>query len=230
MPSAGVYWSSYDSADEAITELEALEKKIFNRDKDAIKRLLYLLAPTACIQEISISSGWGHEFLPIAKALKIALGKLIHKREWQAMITRNMQPQDIPALAELYRQFWGDDSDVAKMKDKFDELHGRDDYIFLCAVENDKVCGSVMGIVCQELYGDCCPFLLVENMVVDCNSRRKGVGKALLTHLEELAKTKDCRQIILVTEANREDACGFYEAVGFHPTANKGFKKKLVNY
>ncbi|MCL2856448.1 MAG: GNAT family N-acetyltransferase [Oscillospiraceae bacterium] len=144
------------------------------------------------------------------------------------MTIRDLQTQDIPALAELYRQFWGDDSDVAKMKNKFAELRARNDYILLCAIEEDNVCGSVMGIVCEELYGDCLPFLLLENMVVDGTSRREGVGKALLARLEELAKSKGCRQIILVTESDRDDARGFYAAVGFHPTANAGFKKKLI--
>ena len=144
------------------------------------------------------------------------------------MTIRDLQPQDIPALAGLYHQFWGEDSDLAKMQDTLAKMRGNDAYILLCAVEDEQVCGSVMGIVCQELYGDCQPFLLLENMVVDSVSRRKGVGRALLARLEEFARAKNCRQIILVTEAYREDACGFYEAVGFHPTSNKGFKKKLA--
>jgi len=143
------------------------------------------------------------------------------------MTIRYLQLQDIPALAELYRQFWGESSNVEKMKEKFAQLREREDYILLSAVEGEKLCGSVMGIVCQELYGECAPFLVLENMVVDSAYRRGGVGKALLAELEKWAKAKGCRQIILVTEAYREDACGFYEAEGFHPTASKGFKKKF---
>jgi len=75
-------------------------------------------------------------------------------------------------------------------------------------------------------YGECRPFLLVENMVVDIAHRKKGIGRALFA-LEKRAKAKGCTQIILVTEAERRDACGFYESVGFHPTINKGYKKKL---
>jgi len=143
------------------------------------------------------------------------------------MTIRDLQLGDIPALAQLYRQFWGEGSDVQKMKDIFAELRDNDAYILLCAAQNDNVCGSVMGIVCQELYGNCQPFLVLENMVVDSACRRMGVGKALLAELEARAKAKGCKQVILVTEADRDDACGFYGAAGFHPTANKGFKKKL---
>ena len=83
-----------------------------------------------------------------------------------------------------------------------------------------------MGIVCKELYGDCNPFLVVENMIVDKSSRHKGIGTLLLHELERLAKERYCTQMILVTENDRIDACNFYEKYGFSKN-NKGYKKKL---
>jgi GNAT superfamily N-acetyltransferase len=138
-----------------------------------------------------------------------------------------MMIDDIPQLAELYKQFWCEDSDIEKMKIKFIKLQKSDTHILLSAVEQNQLIGSVTGIVCEELYGDCRPFLVVEDMVVDKNKRKQGVGKALFSELERLAKNKNCTQIILVTESDRIDACSFYESMGFHPTANKGYKKKL---
>ena len=101
-------------------------------------------------------------------------------------------------------------------------------YILLCALEHNKLCGAVMGIICEELYGNCNPFLVVENMIVDVNHRREGIGKKLFTELENMAKERNCSQIILITETNRIDACKFYESVGFDPTKNKGHKKKIL--
>jgi ribosomal protein S18 acetylase RimI-like enzyme len=143
------------------------------------------------------------------------------------MLIREMQINDIDFLSELYFQFWGEKSNVEKMQGKFSQLQNNSAYIFLCAVENERVVGSVMGIVCEELYGDCQPFLVLENMVVDNNCRRKGVGKLLCAELEKQAKERGCSQILLVTESNREDACRFYESLGFNPAANMGFKKKI---
>jgi len=80
--------------------------------------------------------------------------------------------------------------------------------------------------VCDELYGDCLPFLVIENMIVDRGARRMGVGKALLNELEKRARERQCSQMILVTERNRTDACGFYESYGFSKD-HKGYKKKL---
>lgn len=144
------------------------------------------------------------------------------------MTIRNLKLEDMESLSKLYYQFWNEDSDIQKMKNKFIELQNSGAYILLCAVEKERLVGSVMGIICEELYGDCKPFLVVEDMVVDNNYRKKGIGKMLFEELERRAKLKGCAQVILVTETEREDACGFYESMGFHPTANKGYKKKLI--
>jgi len=143
-----------------------------------------------------------------------------------SMTIRSLEARDLHALAELYYQFWNEESDVQKMEAKFAELQNNSAYILLCAVENDELVGSVMGIVCEELYGKCESFLVLENMIIDRRCRRKGVGTFLLAELERRARARGCTQIILVTETDRKDACRFYEAMGFHPNANKGYKKK----
>lgn len=142
-------------------------------------------------------------------------------------MVRDLERKDMKKLAKLYAQFWGERSDVGKMRALFDRLRERDDYILLGAEEDGKLAGSVSGIVCQELYGDCRPFVVVENMIVDERYRRRGIGRKLLAELEDRARAKGCGQVILVTEHDRKDACAFYESAGFHPTANAGFKKTL---
>ncbi len=142
------------------------------------------------------------------------------------MLVREMIVENIPQLAELYRQFWGESSDIVKMETTFRELQKRNSHIFLSAVEGNELIGTIMGIVCEELYGECRPFLLIENLIVDKKHRRKGVARRLLTEMENLARQRNCWQMILVTEADRDDACAFYKANGFQLN-NAGFKKKL---
>ncbi len=143
------------------------------------------------------------------------------------MLIRDMQAGDMDSLAELYREFWNERSNVDKMKVTFESLRTNDAYILLGAIRDLQLVGSVMGIVCDELYGECSRFLVVENMVVDRNDRKAGVGRALFFELESRAKSLGCSQVILVTERSRTDACAFYESIGFHPDANTGYKKKL---
>ncbi|TGE38877.1 GNAT family N-acetyltransferase [Desulfosporosinus fructosivorans] len=142
------------------------------------------------------------------------------------MIVRDMIKEDIPQLALLYKQFWGEESSIETMYVKFYKFQENGSHILLSAVEDNQLIGSVMGVICEELYGDCKSFLVLENMIVDKKYRNRGIGKALIMELEIRAAEK-CNQIILVTETNRIDACRFYESVGYKPEIHKGFKKKL---
>ncbi len=142
------------------------------------------------------------------------------------MEIRPMQRKDLSQLADLYRQFWGEESNLEIMNRQFDRLAADDTHLLLCAVEGEHLLGSVTGILCEDLYGDCRPFLLVENMVVDQNCRRKGIGRLLLAALEKQAKRRSCVQMLRVTEAARQDACAFYEAYGFQRD-HKGYKKRI---
>ena len=142
------------------------------------------------------------------------------------MIVRDMIKEDIPQLALLYKQFWGEESSINTMYINFYKFQENGSHILLSAVEDNQLIGSVMGVICGELYGDCNSFLVIENMIVDKEYRNRGIGRALISELE-IRAAKKCNQIILITETNRIDACSFYESVGYKPEIHKGFKKKL---
>ena len=74
LPSADVCYSTYATPDEAIEDLYQLEKGIIEKNFVAVRKLLFLLLPTGDLQEISIDSGFGNEFLKIAEGLENALG------------------------------------------------------------------------------------------------------------------------------------------------------------
>jgi ribosomal protein S18 acetylase RimI-like enzyme len=138
-----------------------------------------------------------------------------------------MIKDDIPDLARLYKLFWNEESSIPKMQSLFDNLNDNTNYIILSAVENNKIIGSIMGIICYELYGECKPFMVIEDFVVDPKHRRKGVGKSLFLEIEKYSTKNECYQILLVTENNRQDAINFYTKIGFDPNNYKGFKKTL---
>ena len=141
------------------------------------------------------------------------------------MILREMIADDIPQLAQLYKQFWDEKSCIETMYKKFQHFNESGSHTLLSAVENNQLIGSVMGIICGDLYGDCKPFMVLENMIVDQKLRNKGVGKALISELEKIAINKNCSQIILVTETNRIDACEFYKSIGYKLTHIRDLKR-----
>lgn len=78
------------------------------------------------------------------------------------MIIRKMIADDIFELAQLYRQFWNEDSCVETMTKQFIKFQKNDSHILISAIDNSKLIGSVMGVICEELYGDCKPFLVLK--------------------------------------------------------------------
>jgi ribosomal protein S18 acetylase RimI-like enzyme len=103
----------------------------------------------------------------------------------------------------------------------FNKLKDNDSYIFLCAIENNTLWGTVTGIICEELYGNCNPFLLIENLIVDVDYKRKGIGKKLFTEMEKLAKERNCSQIIVyvVTVHTRHVCFAASRRIGLRRTA-----------
>ena len=59
-------WSSWNDANEAVSELSAHIETLRAGKLPLKLDLTVLLAPTGPIQEVSISSGWGEEFLELS--------------------------------------------------------------------------------------------------------------------------------------------------------------------
>ncbi|EJW16300.1 GNAT family N-acetyltransferase [Paenibacillus alvei] len=131
-------------------------------------------------------------------------------------------------LAELYTELDQSETNVERLKERFTALQSNPDYTFLGAVDNSgKLVGSVMGIRCYDLTGQCRPFMVLENMIVSKSHHRKGIGQILVEAIEKIAIESDCRSVVLLSSAWRTDAHQFYEKLGFTKDATYGFIKPL---
>ncbi len=137
-----------------------------------------------------------------------------------------VEPADLPAIGRLHEHFWGEPSDVEAMARTLAALADDPDHVILAARIDGECVGTATGVICHGLYGGYDSYMVVEDVVVDPASRRRGVASALLARLEEIARERGCNQVILLTESVREDAVGLYRANGFEDRW-MGFKKKL---
>ena len=113
------------------------------------------------------------------------------------------------------------------MRERFLELRNDPRHVVLCATVDGAVVGSTTGIICEELYGECAPFLVMEDLIVDERFRRRGIGAALMEELMRYARRNGCGQVQFMTEAGREGAIAFYRSQGYDPKLHVGFKKRL---
>jgi len=134
---------------------------------------------------------------------------------------------DLNELAELYRELAGRKTDGRKMKRSFQWMESNPDYVVLGAKSDGKLRGSLMGVVCHDLLGECRPFMVIENVIVSRGCRRQDIGTGLMQAMEKIARRQKCYYIMFVSKSRREEAHRFYETLGYRLDVVQGFKKYL---
>lgn len=98
------------------------------------------------------------------------------------------------------------------------------------ALENDKVIGLIMGVIRKyEKYDyldyKCPKEGIITELIVSSKVRSKGIGKTLITKMEDYFKSVGCEYVLLDVFAYNESAIGFYEKMGYHPRMYTDIKK-----
>ncbi|WP_163878987.1 GNAT family N-acetyltransferase [Paenibacillus favisporus] len=145
------------------------------------------------------------------------------------MITiREITKADLNDLCRLYEELMDHQpNNYEKMVKVFDIIQAKGDYHILGAFKDGELAGSVMGIVCQDLVGECKPFMVIENVVVSNRFRRLGIGKQLMMNIEAIGLERDCNYVIFVSGGQRKEAHAFYEKLGFKDEKVEGYRKYL---
>jgi GNAT superfamily N-acetyltransferase len=139
-----------------------------------------------------------------------------------------LESNDLNGLKHLYEDaFEGSLTDINKMIDTYNKIKDDPQYIILCAKTDGIVVGSVLGIFCSELFGQCNPFMVLEDVAVLKNYRRQGIAKQLLQSIESYAKTMNCSMILFVSSEHRTGAHQLYESLGYGLDKVNGYRKRL---
>lgn len=67
-------WSKYKDVNELIFELETVISALQVKEYIVLEQVKHMFAPTGSLQEISISNGWGSEFLELAERVDKFVG------------------------------------------------------------------------------------------------------------------------------------------------------------
>lgn len=145
------------------------------------------------------------------------------------MITiRSIKENELLALSQLYQELMGQQTNQLKLEQVYRTIQHNEQYIILGAFDEEQLVGSLMGIICHDLVGDCKPFMVIENVIVSPVVRRQGVGKKLMQEIENMARQRDCYYIIFVSGEQRKEAHQFYERLGFKDEKVEGYRKHLT--
>jgi GNAT superfamily N-acetyltransferase len=137
-------------------------------------------------------------------------------------------PNDLDALLSLYRELAGtranaapdDRASSAPMLEQILADPAR--HLALAELDGRPV-GTADIVVVPNLTHHRRPWAIVENVVVTEAARRQGVGRALLSHLIEHARSAGCFKVQLLSGNQRTEAHELYREVGMQPLA-EGFR------
>lgn len=85
--------------------------------------------------------------------------------------------------------------------------------------------GTLLLCFCLDVMFAFQPFAVIENLIVDPSWRGRGVGAELLSEAENIARSRRCSKLMLLSSMGRQDAHRLFERAGFQGDTKRGFVK-----
>jgi GNAT superfamily N-acetyltransferase len=146
------------------------------------------------------------------------------------VLIREARAEDWPAVAELLAQLGRPDvrrtDEEPAAREVFERYLDRADAVLLVAEEEGRVVG-LLDMEYRARLNFTSPQAWIPDLVVDEATRSAGVGRALMTRAEELARERGCWGMTLESATWRERAHAFYVREGWADTG-KSFSKPLA--
>lgn len=125
---------------------------------------------------------------------------------------------DLPGVLALYAQPEIDDGKVLSLKEaaRLHEKFSRyPDYTLYVAEHDGGIVGSFALLIMDNLGHLGMPSAIVEDVVVDPALHGRGIGRQMMRFAMQKCRDKGCYKLMLSSNAKRERAHAFYEALGF---------------
>ena len=129
------------------------------------------------------------------------------------------QESNLNEIYYLLRQLWPEKGiNLENLKNTFLKgLLAADQYYFIARTNND-IFGFASLTIKNNLWQEGL-IAHIDELVVDKNYRRKGIGSSLIEKLCEIAEQKGCKKIELDSAFHRKEAHEFYEKHNFNNRA-----------
>ena len=141
--------------------------------------------------------------------------------------TSRIEVNDLAELADLYQELQKNEISIDKMEKTLLRVKDDPNHVILGAKIDGVLVGTLLGVACQMLFGQCKSFMIIEDVVVSKDYRHYGIGKALMREIEKIAEQLNCSYIMLITDFDRPDAHKFYLSLNYKTDEYKAFKKSI---
>jgi GNAT superfamily N-acetyltransferase len=143
------------------------------------------------------------------------------------LMIREANAKDSTILANFYRLLAPSSKNINVLPERIEQIK-KDENNFLFVYEHEgELLGTIFLSLCLDPAYEFRPYGVVEYVFVIDGARRKGIGKALLNHVNEICDSRHCTRICLMSSAQRADAHRFFENNGYNGAISRAFKKYI---
>ena len=145
------------------------------------------------------------------------------------MLIRLAQSGDVNGILALYRELRPGDPDLLEPKVLLRKILSNPDLaLVVCECDNALTATCMLAIV-PNLASGGRPFGVLEHVVTLNRFRRRGFGRAVLEFALEIAWSRNCYKVVLLSGVQRKEAHTLYESVGFRGDLERGFVAKPIS-
>ncbi|MDR1983897.1 MAG: GNAT family N-acetyltransferase [Prevotellaceae bacterium] len=125
---------------------------------------------------------------------------------------------DYASVFELLRQLWNKQLNYEMLQSVYNNaLKSDSQKLIVCLVDN-KVTGFCSLTIKNNLW-QAGNLGHIDELIVDKNHRRQGIGRKLMDEITKIAKENNCKRIELDSAFHRKEAHQFYENSGYENRA-----------
>jgi GNAT superfamily N-acetyltransferase len=145
-------------------------------------------------------------------------------------ILRPARENELPQLLELYRHLHANDlppPPAGELSALWQSMIRNENLVHIVAEVDGKLVSSCALAIVPNLTRGARAYAVIENVVTHKDYRRRGLGTAVLHHAVDLARSRGCYKVMLLTGSKHPETLRFYERAGFLPNVKTGFVKPL---
>ncbi len=138
---------------------------------------------------------------------------------------REITKNDFDGLLTLYMQLHGNpfpekNEDVMKL---WNTILNDENHHIIVTEEDGKIVSSCVCIIIPNLTHNQRPYAFIENVITDCNYRKRGLATACLDFARDIAVKENCYKLMLLTGSKEERTLKFYENAGYNKNDKTAF-------
>lgn len=144
----------------------------------------------------------------------------------ESPIIRGIREEELRALLDLYRDLHEHDAPLPsddELRKVWQNICADPNLVYVVAEVQGQLVSSCTLAVVPNLTRGARPFGVIENVVTRRDCRCRGFATKVLRRATEIARTRRCYKVMLLTGSKRPQTLRFYEQTGFLRDVKTGF-------